>query len=342
MRRDTALESAATGAPIEQLATSESLARQLRYAIKAMRPRQWSKNALVLVAIVFAHKALQPRPLARGLLAFAAFCLTASMIYIINDLADRERDRQHPVKRERPLASGRLSVPVAIGTAAVCGLGAAALVALMATWALAGVPDPFLALGGSPLLFAGTLGSYAAFNIAYSLWLKHQVLWDVFVIAAGFVLRALAGAFAAPVPISTWFYLCATFLALFLALGKRRSELVRAQGAAARQRASLGAYTVQLLDQLLVVVVACALMTYSLYTFQDDNASHGMILTIPFVIFGVFRYLYLMYAHGEGERPDELLWRDRQVLGAVVCCVLLVVVVLYGVPALTGHALAAR
>jgi 4-hydroxybenzoate polyprenyltransferase len=163
------------------------------------------------------------------------------------------------------------------------------------------------------------------------------VLWDVFVIAAGFVLRALAGAFAAPVPISTWFYLCATFLALFLALAKRRSELVRAQGDAERQRTSLAAYTVQLLDQLLVVVVACTLMTYSLYTFQSETASHGMMLTIPFVIFGVFRYLYLIYARGEGERPDELLWRDRQVLGAVVCCVVVVVAVLYGVPALAGH-----
>ncbi|HEY7982930.1 MAG TPA: decaprenyl-phosphate phosphoribosyltransferase [Ktedonobacterales bacterium] len=338
MRRDTAIESLPAGAPSERRAGGAGIVRQLGYAVQAMRPRQWSKNALVLVAIVFAHEALQPRPLARGLIAFVAFCLTASMVYILNDLADRERDRQHPIKRERPLASGRLSVPVAVGTAAACGLGAAALVALIATWALAGVRDPFLAWGGSPLLFAGTLLSYAAFNLAYSLWLKHLVLWDVFVIAAGFVLRALAGAFAAPVPISTWFYLCATFLALFLALGKRRSELARAQGEAERQRASLGAYTVQLLDQLLVVVVACALMTYSLYTFQSDTASHGMMLTIPFVIFGVFRYLYLIYARGEGERPDELLWRDRQVLGAVVCCVVVTVAVLYGVPALAGHA----
>jgi 4-hydroxybenzoate polyprenyltransferase len=338
VRRDTAIESAPAGAPSQRRAGNVSLLRQVGYAVQAMRPRQWSKNALVLLAIVFARQLLEPRPLARGLIAFGAFCLTASMVYIINDLADRERDRQHPVKRNRPLASGRLSVAVAVVTAALCGLGAAALVALMTTWALVGVHDPFVKWGGSPLLFAGTLATYAGFNIAYSLWLKHQVLWDVFIIAAGFVLRALAGAFAAPVPISTWFYLCATFLALFLALGKRRSELARAQGEAERQRASLGAYTLQLLDQLLVVVVACTLMTYSLYTFQSENASHGMMLTIPFVIFGVFRYLYLIYARGEGERPEELLWRDPQVLGAVVCCVLVAVAVLYGLPMLAGHA----
>jgi 4-hydroxybenzoate polyprenyltransferase len=338
MRRDTAIESAPSGPPIEHGSDGEGFARQLGYAVQAMRPRQWSKNVLVLLAIVFARQLLEPRPLARGLIAFGAFCLTASMVYILNDLADRERDRQHPVKRHRPLASGRLSVPVAVVTAALCGLGAAALVALIATWALAGVRDPFLAWGGSPLLFATTLVSYAAFNLVYSIWLKHQVLWDVFVIAAGFVLRALAGAFAAPVPISTWFYLTATFLALFLALAKRRSELARAQGDAGRQRTSLAAYTVQLLDQLLVVAVACSLMTYSLYTFQSENASHGMMLTIPFVIFGVFRYLYLIYARGEGERPDEVLWRDRQVLGAVLACVVVVVVVLYGLPALAGHA----
>jgi 4-hydroxybenzoate polyprenyltransferase len=336
MSRETAIGSAPTEAPSERRGGA-GLVRQLGYAVQAMRPRQWSKSALVLVALVFAHQLLEPRPLARGLIAFGAFCLASSMVYIFNDLADRERDRQHPTKRNRPLASGRLSVPMAVATAVLCGLGAAALVALIAVWGLAGVKDPFLAWGGSPLLFTATLVSYVVFNIAYSLGLKHLVLWDVFVIAAGFVLRALAGAFAAPVPISTWFYLCATFLALFLALGKRRSELVRAQGDAARQRASLGAYTVQLLDQLLVVVVACTLMTYSLYTFQSENASHGMMLTIPFVIFGVFRYLYLIYARGEGERPEELLWRDRQVLGAVACCVLVAVAVLYVVPALAGQ-----
>jgi 4-hydroxybenzoate polyprenyltransferase len=217
-------------------------------------------------------------------------------------------------------------------------LGAAGLTYLIAAWALTGVTDPFLTWGGSPLLFATTLTAYVVINVMYSLWLKHEVLWDVFIIAAGFVLRALAGAFAAPVLISPWFYLCATFLALFLALGKRRSELVHLSAEVESHRRNLRAYTVQLLDQLLVVVVTCTLITYSLYTFQSETASQSaLMLTIPFVIFGVFRYLYLVYVMGEGERPDELLWRDRQVLASVVLCVLVVFTVLYVLPLLRGQ-----
>ena len=224
--RDGVLEPAAsaTGMQAHRFTGFAGILRQAPFAIKAMRPTQWSKNALVLLAVVFARRLFEPRTLGRTLIAFAAFCLAASMVYIINDLADRAQDRLHPIKRLRPLASGDLSVPVALATAALCGLGAAGLTYLIAAWALVGVTDPFLTWGGSPLLFAMTLTAYVLINVVYSLWLKHEVLWDVFIIAAGFVLRALAGAFAAPVLISPWFYLCATFLALFLALGKRRSE----------------------------------------------------------------------------------------------------------------------
>jgi 4-hydroxybenzoate polyprenyltransferase len=144
----------------------------------------------------------------------------------------------------------------------------------------------------------------------------------------------MAGAFAIPVPISPWFYLCTTFLALFLALGKRRAELVLLSDAAANTRSNLREYNLVLLDQLLAIVVTCVLITYSLYTFQGENASHALMITIPFVIFGVFRYLYLLYVKGEGERPDELLWRDRQILGSVVLCVVAVMVLLYGIPLL--------
>jgi 4-hydroxybenzoate polyprenyltransferase len=267
-------------------------------------------------------------------LAVAAFCFASSAVYIFNDMLDREQDRLHPIKRLRPLAAGQLSLGIAIVTGALCLFVAALLTGVLSLWALPRVADPFAAWGGSPVLFTLTIAGYLALNVAYSLWLKHQVLWDVFIIAAGFVLRAVAGAFAAPVPISPWFYLCTMFVALLLALGKRRAELVQLSDGAASHRQNLREYSVLLLDQLVAIVVTSALITYSLYTFQSDTASHALMLTIPFVIFGVFRYLYLIYVRADGARPDELLWKDRQILACVVLCVVVVLAVLYGVPAL--------
>jgi 4-hydroxybenzoate polyprenyltransferase len=312
--------------------------RQLPYALRGMRPLQWSKNGLVLLAIVFARRLTDIPVLGRGFLAFAAFCLAASSVYLVNDILDRDRDRLHPEKRLRPIAAGTLSVPVAAGTAVACALGAALLTVALGAWALRGVADPFVAWGGSPALFALTLAGYVALNLAYSLWLKHQVLWDVFIVATGFVLRALAGAFAAPVPISPWFYLCTMFLALVLALGKRRAELLQLDADAESHRANLREYSVVLLDQLMGVAVTSTLITYSLYTFQSDPASHPLMVTIPFVIFGVFRYLYLVYVRADGGRPDEMLWRDRQILASVLLCVLAVLAILYVAPALQHHA----
>lgn len=305
-------------------------------ALAVIRPKQWTKNGLVLLALVFARRITDVGAVERVLTAFFAFCLAASAIYVINDIADREKDRQHPVKRNRPIASGRLALPAAWIIAGICVCGSAILVAVVMAQEPAHTIDPYGKWGGSALLFALTLGSYVVINLAYSSWLKHQVLWDVFIIAAGFVLRAMAGAFAIPVPISPWFYLCTTFLALFLALGKRRAELVLMSDAATNSRSNLREYNLVLLDQLLAVVVTCVLITYSLYTFQGENASHTLMITIPFVIFGVFRYLYLLYVKGEGERPDELLWRDRQILGSVALCVIAVMVLLYGIPLLQG------
>ena len=302
-------------------------------AIRAMRPAQWTKNGFVLLALVFARKLGDDHALERTLLAFVAFCLAASAVYIINDLGDRERDRTHPRKRLRPIASGALSLTGAVMTLSICLLLATALVAFLTLTARADASDPFQRWGGSPLLFALTMASYVAINVAYSLWLKHLVLWDIFIIAAGFVLRALAGAFVIAVPISAWFYLCATFLALFLALGKRRSELIRLNEQAGAYRQNLRQYTLALLDQLIGIVVTSMLLTYSLYTFQGENSSHALMLTIPVVLFGTFRYLYLMYLRAEGDRPDELLWRDPQILGTVVVYALLVLFLLYILPA---------
>ncbi len=305
--------------------------RQFRLAIAAMRPRQWTKNGLVVLALIFAHKLSDVGADERVALAVAAFALASSAVYIMNDWVDRDRDRLHPRKRFRPLASGALRPSVAFVTAVLALLGATGLVVWLGLW-LARLSDPFAMWGGSPMLFALTLGGYVAVNVVYSLYLKHQPLWDVFIIALGFVLRAVAGALAIPAPISPWFYLCATFLALLLALGKRRAELVALTDGAANHRSNLGAYTIQLLDQLVTIMATCALISYSFYTFQGESASHALMLTIPFALFGVFRYLFLMYTQGAGERPDELLWRDRQIFVCVALWGIVTLVLLYGLP----------
>jgi len=306
----------------------------VKAALRAMRMSQWSKNGFVLLALVFARRLSDGTALGRTLIAFVAFCFASSAVYIINDLADRERDRIHPRKRLRPIASGELSLRGAAITLTLCLCVAAGLVALLTLTAPLNIADPFRRWGGSEFLFALTMLTYVDINVAYSFWLKHLVIWDVFIIAAGFVLRALAGAFVIPVPISTWFYVCMTFLALFLALGKRRSELIRLTDQAAIHRQNLRHYSLGLLDQLIGIVVTAMLLTYCLYTFQGENSNHDLMLTIPVVLFGTFRYLYLMYARAEGDQPDEVLWRDPQILGAVIVYVLLVVTLLYVIP---GH-----
>ncbi|HEX8994615.1 MAG TPA: UbiA prenyltransferase family protein [Ktedonobacterales bacterium] len=304
-------------------------------ALRAMRPEQWSKNGLVVLAAVFSRTIFDAPTLERVVIGFAAFCLAASGIYIVNDLADRERDRLHPVKRYRPIASGALNSRLAAWLAATLFAGAAAL----GLWLAFGGfyhdfprgTDAFVALGGGGKLFLVALVAYVALNIAYSSWLKQLALWDVFAIAAGFVLRALAGAFAAAVYISPWFYLCAIFLSLFLALGKRRAELIRitVDPASSGARESVTRYTAQLLDQLMLLAVTCAVMAYSLYTFQGVVGGHALVITVPVVLFGVCRYLYLIYVRREGERPEELLWRDPQILGAVALWLLIAGLVLY-------------
>ncbi|HEY7851071.1 MAG TPA: UbiA prenyltransferase family protein [Ktedonobacterales bacterium] len=310
-------------------------------ALRAMRPEQWTKNGLILLAAVFSRTIFDAPTLARVGIGFAVFCLAASGVYLINDLADRQRDRLHPRKRYRPIASGALGPRPAAWLAAILFAGAAALALWLALggfyYDLPRGPDPFRALGGGGLLFLLALVAYVALNIAYSTWLKRLALWDVFAIAAGFVLRALAGAFAAAVYISPWFYLCAIFLSLFLALGKRRAELLRIglEPASGGARESVTLYTTQLLDQLIMLSVTCTVIAYSLYTFQGEVGGAALIITVPIVLFGVCRYLYLIYVRREGERPDELLWRDPQILGAVALWLLIVALVLY-VPALAA------
>ena len=282
--------------------------------INAMRPKQWTKNGFVFVPLVFDVKVFHLEPLLRTLAGFVLLCLISGTVYLINDLVDIERDRQHPTKRSRPLASGQLPTSVAISAA---------------------IALPVIVLPLSFLLdvqFGLILSGYLGLQILYSLWLKNMVIVDVMVVAAGFVLRVAAG-----VPLvlaerfSPWLYLFTSLLALFMALGKRRQEIVLLKDDAGSSRASLDHYNLPFLDEMMAVVTASTLITYALYTFSAPNLprNHSMMLTIPFVLYGIFRYLYVVHIQGNGGAPDEVLLTDRPLLAAVGLFGMAVVIILY-------------
>lgn len=288
----------------------------VRGLIRTMRPKQWAKNGFVYAGILFDQQILDAEPLARVTLAFALLCLSASAIYVINDLVDIERDRLHPRKRERPLASGQLPVSWAIAAAIVL---------------------PLLALGVS-LAFSPPLAlvllAYLVLHIGYSFWLKNVVLIDVFAIAAGFILRVVAGIVVIDVThFSPWLYLCAGLLALFLAVGKRRQELIMlGAGDATGYRATYKDYNMALLDDMLRMVTTGSVITYMLYTIEAQTIrsnEYKMLLTIPFVVYGIFRYLYLIHVRNEGSAPDELLFKDWPLLLSVILWVASVGIILY-------------
>jgi 4-hydroxybenzoate polyprenyltransferase len=281
-----------------------------------MRPKQWTKNGFVFAGILFDQQIFEPNPLARVVLAFALLCLAASSIYFVNDLVDIERDRQHPKKRKRALPSGQL--PVSWGITAAIVL-------------------PIIALGGSLLYslpLAGVLAAYIILHIAYSFWLKNIVLIDVFVVAAGFVLRLVAGVVVIHVTnFSPWLYVCAGLLALFLGIGKRRQELLLLADSAESHRSTYKEYNLPLLDDMLRMVTTSCVLTYTLYTIEAETIrsnGHRMLLTVPIVLYGIFRYLYLIHVKGEGSAPDELLFKDLPLLGTVILWVGSVGVILYG------------
>ena len=279
--------------------------------IVSMRPRQWYKNLIIYLAFFFtideAWSLNTDAPAALGMfgvitLAFLIFSVLTGAVYIVNDVLDVESDRRHPRKRHRPIASGRLGLPMAWGAAAalsVVGLGAAVVL------------EP--AFGAISML-------YVVANLAYSVALKHIVLVDVFVISGGMVLRAVAGAAIMEVPISPWLYLCTALAALLLALIKRRSQLATAGKDAASQRPSLSRYTVESLDRLVVITATASLIAYSLYTFTAPNLPDNdtMMLTIPFVAFGLFRYIILSGSADAGENPEDLLMGDVPLMATVV------------------------
>jgi 4-hydroxybenzoate polyprenyltransferase len=300
--------------------------------LQALRPRQWTKNLAVFIGLVFAGRLFSQTGFERALLAFFTFCLASSCIYLLNDLLDLQNDRQHPVKRNRPLASGRLPINWAIATIGVLLLGCALLIWQIFQLPISGTSDIYAEVGGSNLLFALTVAGYLLMMVWYGIHLKHIVLIDVFIIASGFVLRILAGAIVVPVDISPWLYIVTSQLSLFLALCKRRNELVLLQGQASNHRQILKEYSIPMLDQMITIVVATTIMAYSLYTFQGPTGNHRLILTLPLVLYGLFRYLYLVYMKGDGGSPEEILLRDPHMIGTVLLCTGVIVTVLYLLP----------
>ncbi|WP_322792964.1 decaprenyl-phosphate phosphoribosyltransferase [Bellilinea sp.] len=271
--------------------------------IKSMRPRQWSKNVFVLAAVVFDKKLLNPEAVGKSLAGMVLFCLLSSSVYLINDILDAEADRNHPQKRNRPIASGKLPVPVA----------AAAAVGII----LITIPVSFLL----STLFGWIALIYFLVNLAYSTRLKHIPLIDVLIIAAGFVLRVAAGVSLIEVErFSPWLYVVTTLLALYIGFGKRRAELTLLQNDANNHRRVLDGYNLALLDQLITIVSGTTIVAYSLYTFSAPNLpdNHSMMLTIPFVIYGIFRYLYLIQVEQAGGAPEDIVLTDKPLQAAIL------------------------
>jgi 4-hydroxybenzoate polyprenyltransferase len=281
-----------------------------RAVLTSIRPKQWTKNLLVYLALFFTvNEAWDASDFSalfshfgKATLAFIIFLALSGAVYLVNDIFDADKDRQHPKKRNRPIASGRLSVALArvvAGILAAVGIGAAFVL------------EP---------LFGIVAASYLATMAVYTSALKQVIVLDVFAISTGFVLRAVAGAAVLQVPISPWLYICTGLGALFIALGKRRSELSLAGERAPSQRGTLERYTTSVLDQFIVVVATCVILAYSLYTFPASNlpGNHTMMLTIPFVAYGLFRYMFLVHVKDMGESPEELLISDAPLVAAII------------------------
>jgi 4-hydroxybenzoate polyprenyltransferase len=282
--------------------------------IKTMRPKQWVKNVFIFAPLTFDVKLFNLYYLAKTMAGFVLLCLISGAVYIVNDLADIEQDRQHPEKCKRPLPSGQLSTRVALAAAVVMPL--------------LGLPLGFLL---DPI-FGGLLTGYLLIQLAYSFWLKNIVIVDVMLVASGFILRVAAG-----VPLvkaerfSPWLYICMMLLALLIGFGKRRHELVLLKENANMHRQSLQDYNLPLLDHIISIVTASTLLAYALYTFSAPNLppNHTMMLTLPFVLYGIFRYLYLIHVKGMGGAPEEIALSDRPLQATVVLWGLSVIIVMY-------------
>ena len=292
-----------------------SLARQLKQLLISLRPHQWTKNLLVFAALIFAERLFDGPAVTASSLAFVVFCLLAGSVYLVNDLVDLEQDRRHPVKRDRPMAAGKLSPIVAL----------AAAVSIM----VVGLAGAFRL--GTPFGVASVV--YVVTMIAYSLALKNVVILDVLIVAMGFVLRAVAGALAIDVAFSSWLLVCTLLGALFLALAKRRHELTLLADGAAGHRRILGEYSPYLLDQMIAVVTASTVVSYALYTLAQETVDRlgtdRLIWTLPLVLYGIFRYLYLVHQKEEGGSPTRVLLNDRPILVTVALWAASVITLIY-------------
>lgn len=282
--------------------------------IKTMRPRQWTKNIFIFAALVFDGQLFNFESFSRTLLGFILFCFISSCVYILNDIVDVEADRQHPEKKNRPIPSGKLPIRVA---------WIVLIVLVVLVFVLAGFLSP---------AFEAVVISYFIINIAYSKWLKHIPILDVLIIASGFVLRVHAGVTLIDVErFSPWLYVLMTLLSLFLGFGKRRAELVLLAHDAGSHRKVFDGYTLSLLDQYIMIVSGTTIVAYSLYTFSAPNLpeNHSMMLTIPFVVYAIFRYLYLIHVEDAGGTPEEILLSDRPFQISMILWGLAVIAVFY-------------
>lgn len=282
--------------------------------LQSLRPRQWAKNGFLLAALVFDRKLMYWPAVERSLLGFMLFCFLSGAVYLLNDIVDREADLQHPKKRHRPIPSGRLPLPVAWMGALLLPL----VILPIAFW----MDRSF---GVIAVLYYLTM-------LAYSFWLKHVPLIDVFTIAGGFVLRVAAGAALVHVErFSPWLYVVTVMLSLFIGFGKRRAEIALLAHHAQSHRRVLEGYTLTFLDRLITITSTATVMAYSLYTFSAPNLpkNHAMMLTIPFVLYGIFRYMYLVYVENQGGAPEEALFQDRPLLATVFLWGLAVVLIFY-------------
>ncbi len=284
--------------------------------VLSLRPSQWTKNLIIFGALGLSQRLLDVDAVLVSCAAFAIFCVLSGVVYLLNDIADREADRQHPLKRFRPIASGALPVPVAIGWALGLGLGGLAA----AFWLRP--------------LFGVVATSYVLLLALYSWQLKHIVILDVLTIAIGFVMRAAAGAVAIAVPISHWLYVLTILLALFLALSKRRHELVLLANGATSHRRILAEYSPYLLDQMIAVVSASTIVAYAFYTVSPETVqkfgTDRLMLTLPFPLYGIFRYLYLVHLKEGGGSPADMLLTDRPLLLCVALWTVAVATIIYG------------
>ncbi len=290
------------------------------HILRLLRPRQWTKNLLLFAGLIFSDHFTEPARIAKAALGFFVFCLLSSVIYIVNDLRDAEIDKLHPLKCKRPIASGEVSKGVAMGLAVILGVVAIGLLFVLFEFRFQVISLAYLVL-----------------MILYSIWLKHIVILDLMVVSLGFVIRATAGIFAIEyageaIKITPWFITCVMFLALFVVICKRRHEIVLLSDDAASHRPVLEHYTPLFLDQMINVATTATVISYALYVtlgVQEKARAEYMVLTLPFVLYGIFRYLYLVYKREEGGSPEILLFQDFSLLAVVVLWLISVLLILY-------------